>query len=55
MEMPRSFANFMLDDDDNYKVHAFQSILRIESIFGPIKYKFAKGKQACRIVENLRV
>lgn len=54
MELPRSYANFMLDDDDNYKVYVFSSILRLETIFGPIQHKFAKGKQSVRILEKLR-
>ena len=33
----------MLQDDDAYKVTVTKSINRIEKLFGPIKYKFAKG------------
>ena len=44
MDNPRSFANFLLDDDDFYKVSVFKSILQLEAVFGQIKYKFAKGR-----------
>jgi hypothetical protein len=54
LELPKSYANFMLEDDDNWKVYVFSSMLRLETIFGPIQYKFAKGKQSARILEQLR-
>jgi hypothetical protein len=47
MEMPRSFADHLLDDDDSYKVYVQQSIQRLETVFGRIKYKFAKGNVSC--------
>lgn len=54
LEVPKSYANFMLEDDDNWKVYVFSSILRLETIFGAIQYKFAKGKQSARMLEQLR-
>lgn len=53
MEQPRSFANHLLDDDDNYKVYVQQSIQRIETIFGKIKFKFGKGSVSCNIIAKL--
>lgn len=43
MELPRSFANHLLNDDDSYKIYVQSSLQRIETVFGKIKYKFAKG------------
>lgn len=53
MELPRSFANHVLDDDDSYKVYVQQSLQRLETVFGKIKYKFAKGNVSCSIVNKL--
>lgn len=46
MELPRSFANHLLDDDDSYKIYVQSSLQRIETVYGKIKYKFAKGAVA---------
>jgi hypothetical protein len=43
LELPDNFLHYMLQDDDAYKVTVMKSINRIEKLFGPIKYKFAKG------------
>lgn len=53
MELPRSFANHLLDDDDNYKTYVQQSMLRLETIFGKIKYKFGKGAISTSIINKL--
>jgi hypothetical protein len=47
LEMNDHFSHYMLNDDDNYKVYVQNSINRIESVFGQIKYKFAKGGDSC--------
>lgn len=44
----------MLGDDDSYKVYVQTSINRLESVFGPIKYKYAKGDDACQILNRLK-
>ena len=46
LELPDSFAHYCLGDDDTYKIYVQNSINRIESVFGPIKYKFAKGNDS---------
>jgi vacuolar protein sorting-associated protein 33A len=46
MELPRSFANHLLDDEDSYKIYVQSSLQRIETVYGKIKYKFAKGAVA---------
>ena len=51
--MANSFANHLLEDDDNYKVYVHQSILRLQAIFGPIKHKFAFGEVSREIVEKI--
>ena len=43
LELPDNFAHYMLQDDDTYKIYVQKSIVRLETVFGPIKYKFAKG------------
>lgn len=53
MELPRSFANHLLDDDDSYKIYVQSSLQRIETVFGKIKYKFAKGAVSTTIVNRL--
>ena len=53
MELPRSFANCLLDDDDTQKIYVQSSLQRIETVFGKIKYKFAKGPVSAKIVNNL--
>ena len=53
LECPRSFANFLLDDCDDYKVSVVKSILQLEAVFGQIKYKFAKGDQATKLLQRL--
>jgi hypothetical protein len=52
MEMPRSFANHLLDDDDSYKVYVQQSILRLETIFGKFRYKFGKGAVSSELIDK---
>ncbi len=46
LELNDNFAHYMLQDDDSYKVYVKDSISRIESVFGNIKYKFAKGSDS---------
>lgn len=53
MELPNSFANHLLDDDDSYKIYVQSSLQRIETVFGKIKYKFAKGPVSAMIVNKL--
>lgn len=53
MELPRSFANHLLDDDDSYKVYVQFSLQRIEQVFGRIKYKFGKGPVSTTLVNRL--
>jgi len=47
LELPNSFAHYCLGDDDSYKIYIQNSINRLESVFGAIKYKYAKGDDAC--------
>ena len=47
LELTDNFAHYMLGDDDSYKIYIQNSINRLESVFGIIKYKFAKGDDAC--------
>jgi hypothetical protein len=53
LELADNFAHYMLGDDDSYKVYVQSSINRLESVFGPIKYKFAKGDDACQILTRI--
>jgi hypothetical protein len=50
LEMAGNFGHYMLGDDDNYKVYVQSSINRLETVFGQIKYKFAKGDDATQIL-----
>jgi hypothetical protein len=43
LELADNFSHYMLQDDDSYKIYVQTSINRLESVFGNIKYKFAKG------------
>jgi hypothetical protein len=47
LELIDNFSHYLLEDDDSYKVYVQNSINRIETVFGNIKYKFAKGFNAC--------
>ena len=47
LELADNFAHYALGDDDSYKVYVQNSINRIETVFGPIKHKYAKGDDAC--------
>lgn len=47
LELADNFAHYMLEDDDSYKVYIQNSISRIETVFGNIKYKYGKGNNAC--------
>lgn len=53
LEMADNFAHYMLGDDDNYKVYVQTSINRLETVFGPIKYKFAKGDDSSQILSRI--
>jgi hypothetical protein len=53
MELPRSFASHMLEDDDSYRIYVHQSVMRLEAIFGPIKHKFAYGEVSKQIVDKI--
>lgn len=54
LELNDNFAHYMLQDDDSYKVYVKDSIARIESVFGQIKYKFAKGNDSCQILRRIK-
>ena len=54
LELTDNFAHYMLGDDDSYKIYVQTSINRLESVFGQIKYKFAKGDDACQILSRLK-
>lgn len=54
LELNNNFAHYILQDDDSYKVYIKDSIARIESVFGQIKYKFAKGSDACQILRRIK-
>lgn len=54
LELPDDFRHFMLDDDDTYQVYVQNSIARLETVYGKIKYKYAKGNIASTIVERLQ-
>ena len=43
----------MLADDDTYQVYVQNSINRLETIYGKIKYKYAKGNIASLITRRL--
>ncbi len=53
LELPDSFSHQLLQDDDTYKVYVQNSIQRLETVFGPIKYKYAKGDDSCQILQRL--
>ena len=54
LELTDNFAHYMLGDDDSYKIYVQTSVNRLESVFGQIKYKFAKGDDACQILSRLK-
>ena len=54
LELPDDFRHFHLCDDDTYQVYVQNSINRLETIYGKIKYKYAKGNIASLIYERLR-
>jgi hypothetical protein len=54
LELNNNFAHYILQDDDSYKVYIKDSIARIESVFGQIKYKFAKGFDSCQILRRIK-
>ncbi len=54
LELADNFAHYVLGDDDSYKVYVQSSINRIESVFGQIKYKYAKGDDACQILNRMK-
>ena len=47
LELNDNFSHYLLGDDDSYKVYIQNSINRIESVFGQIKFKYAKGTDSC--------
>ena len=40
----------MLGDDDSYKIYVQNSLQRLETVYGNIKYKYAKGDDSCQIL-----
>ncbi len=54
LELNDNFTHYMLQDDDSYKVYVKDSISRIESVFGNIKYKFAKGPDSVQILKRIK-
>ena len=54
LELPDDFRHFMLADDDTYQVYVGNSINRIETVFGQIKHKYAKGNISSNIVERIQ-
>jgi len=53
LELPNDFRHFLLADDDTYQVYVQNSINRLETIYGKIKYKYAKGNIAHLILDRL--
>ena len=53
LELPDDFRHFLLADDDTYQVYVQNSINRLETIYGKIKYKYAKGNIAKLIISRL--
>ena len=53
LELPHDFRHFLLADDDTYQVYVQNSINRLETIYGKIKYKYAKGNIAALILNRL--
>ena len=53
LELPDDFRHFMLADDDTYQVYVQYSINRLETIYGKIKYKYAKGNISSLIIDRL--
>ena len=43
LELPTSFADHLLGDDDTYKVYVQSSLMRLETLYNKIKFKYAKG------------
>jgi hypothetical protein len=43
LELPQDFSHYILRDDDLYKVYVQNSVNRLESVFGSIKYKYGIG------------
>jgi hypothetical protein len=55
LELPDDFRHFMLADDDTYQVYVANSINRLETVFGSIREKYAKGNIASNILERLKL
>jgi len=53
LELANDFRHFLLEDDDTYQVYVQNSINRLETIYGRIKYKYAKGNVASLILRRL--
>ena len=54
LELPTSFENFILNDDDTFKIYVQSSLQRLETLYGKIKYKYAKGSVSTKILQNLQ-
>ena len=54
LELNDNFAHYLLQDDDTYKVYVHNSINRIETVYGQIKYKYAKGTESCQILKRIK-
>lgn len=52
--MNDNFSHYLLQDDDSYKVYVQNSINRIESVYGQIKFKYAKGSESCQIMKRIK-
>jgi hypothetical protein len=53
LELPNDFSHFLLRDDDTYKVYVQNSINRIETVFGNIKYKYGFGANSVELIGRL--
>jgi vacuolar protein sorting-associated protein 33A len=53
LELPTSFSDYVLGDDDTYKIYVQSSLQRLETLYGKIKYKYAKGSVSTKILQNL--
>ena len=54
LELPGSFANCLLNDDDTYKIYVQNSLQRLETLYNKIKFKYAKGPVSTQILQNLQ-
>lgn len=53
LEVNDSFYNSLSLEDLEFSSQAYDAIMRLEKVYGTIKYKFAKGNVSCAILNKI--